>query len=181
MAATPRASDDHAPPRPVRTARDRIIVTAGTYTAKYRDGSGIVREVATGCRDESAARSVLTELEIASGSGMHSDDYRGCRNRPPGDAAASISTPTCSSWRLTGSRLSIGRMSAGRRPARRGLPAWTARRPGRESLERVGSWHKLRPAWARTRTYRAAAVAFCNWCVETGRLFGKPLRSCAES
>ncbi len=36
---------------------------AGTYTAKYRDGSGIVRKVATGCRDESAARSVLTELE----------------------------------------------------------------------------------------------------------------------
>ena len=34
-----------------------------TYTAKYRDGSGIVREVATGCRDESAARSVLAELE----------------------------------------------------------------------------------------------------------------------
>ena len=36
---------------------------AGTYTAKYRDGSGIVRKVATGCRDESAARSVLADLE----------------------------------------------------------------------------------------------------------------------
>lgn len=41
----------------------RIVVTARTYTAKYRDGSGIVREVATGCRDESAARSVLGKLE----------------------------------------------------------------------------------------------------------------------
>jgi hypothetical protein len=36
---------------------DRLVITARTYTAKYRDGSGIVREVATGCRDESAARS----------------------------------------------------------------------------------------------------------------------------
>ena len=36
---------------------------AGTYTAKYRDGSGIVRKVTTGCRDESAARSILTKLE----------------------------------------------------------------------------------------------------------------------
>ena len=31
--------------------------------AKYRDGSGIVKEVATGCRDESAARSILGKLE----------------------------------------------------------------------------------------------------------------------
>src|SRR5512136_2668763 len=48
---------------PLTAAGDRITVEAGTYTAKYRDGSGIVRKVATGCRDESAARSVLTELE----------------------------------------------------------------------------------------------------------------------
>ena len=39
------------------------MITARTYTAKYRDGSGIVREVATGCRDESAARSILGKLE----------------------------------------------------------------------------------------------------------------------
>ena len=42
---------------------DRIVITAKTYTAKYRDGSGMVQEVATGCRDESAARSLLTDLE----------------------------------------------------------------------------------------------------------------------
>jgi hypothetical protein len=36
---------------------------AATFTAKYRDGEGIVREVATGCRDEQAARSVLARLE----------------------------------------------------------------------------------------------------------------------
>ena len=42
---------------------DRIVVEARTFTAKYRDGSGVVREVATGCRDETAARSVLGELE----------------------------------------------------------------------------------------------------------------------
>ncbi|MBL8815962.1 MAG: site-specific integrase [Planctomyces sp.] len=55
----------------VRTARvtigkdglPRIVDTAGTFTARYRDGEGIVREVATGCRDEMAARAVLGELE----------------------------------------------------------------------------------------------------------------------
>ena len=33
---------------------DRIVVTAKTYTAKYRDGSRVVREVATGYRTEAA-------------------------------------------------------------------------------------------------------------------------------
>ena len=42
---------------------DRIIEDAKTFTAKYRDGNGIVRELATGCRDETAARSVLADLE----------------------------------------------------------------------------------------------------------------------
>ena len=41
----------------------RIVVESGTYVAKYRDGSGIVCEVSTGCRDEAAARSVLNQLE----------------------------------------------------------------------------------------------------------------------
>src|SRR5208282_5503392 len=42
---------------PLTAAGTRITVEAGTYTAKFRDGSGIVRKVTTGCRDESAARS----------------------------------------------------------------------------------------------------------------------------
>jgi hypothetical protein len=46
-----------------RDGSDRIVLTVGTYTAKYRDGQGVVREVATGCRDEVAARSILTQLE----------------------------------------------------------------------------------------------------------------------
>ena len=51
---------------PVARGKDgslRILKRAATYTAKYRNGQGIVVEKATGCRDEGAARSVLTELE----------------------------------------------------------------------------------------------------------------------
>ena len=50
----------------VTTGRDgstRILEETRTYTAEYRDGEGIVREVATKCRDEDAARSILTKLE----------------------------------------------------------------------------------------------------------------------
>src|SRR5262245_9509046 len=50
----------------VTTGRDgqpRIVLVARTYLAKYRDGQGIVREMATGCRDEQAARAILADLE----------------------------------------------------------------------------------------------------------------------
>ncbi|WP_164103222.1 hypothetical protein [Candidatus Laterigemmans baculatus] len=43
---------------PVTVGKDgteRITTEAATYTAKYRDGDDIVREVATGCRDKQAA------------------------------------------------------------------------------------------------------------------------------
>ena len=65
------------------------MITAGTYTAKYRDGSGIVREMATGCRDESAARSILGKLERRAElvKGEVLDRRRRCHNRPPGHAA----------------------------------------------------------------------------------------------
>jgi len=41
----------------------RICDEAATYTAKYRDGAGQVREVPTGCKDLTAARAVLVDLE----------------------------------------------------------------------------------------------------------------------
>ncbi|MEM6364291.1 MAG: tyrosine-type recombinase/integrase, partial [Planctomycetota bacterium] len=49
----------------VTAAKDgtpRIRTKAKTYTAKYRDGEGIVREVATGCTDKEAATAVLNDL-----------------------------------------------------------------------------------------------------------------------
>ncbi|MCX7418872.1 MAG: site-specific integrase [Planctomycetia bacterium] len=50
----------------VTTSEDgglRIQTEAATYTAKFRDGLGHIREVSTGCRDEDAARSILGKLE----------------------------------------------------------------------------------------------------------------------
>jgi len=40
--------------------RKRIRTEAATYTAEYRDGDGIVRRKATGCRDKEAARAIQT-------------------------------------------------------------------------------------------------------------------------
>lgn len=48
---------------PLTASGARIRVEAATFTARYRDGRGLVVEVATGCRSEDAARQVLAGLE----------------------------------------------------------------------------------------------------------------------
>ncbi len=47
----------------VEGAEPRIQTKSETWYAKYRDGNGIVREIATGCRDKQAAMMKLAELE----------------------------------------------------------------------------------------------------------------------
>ena len=52
----------------------------------------------------------------------------------------------------------------------------------RESLERWLVRQEKAGMGARTRnTYRAAAVAFCNWCIETGRLLFNPFGNVAKA
>ena len=46
-----------------RDGAERIVTDSPTWLAKFRDGRGLIREVSTGCRDETAARSVLGEFE----------------------------------------------------------------------------------------------------------------------
>jgi integrase len=41
----------------------RLRVKAGTYTAQFKDGAGVVRRVSTGCKTLDAARAVLADLE----------------------------------------------------------------------------------------------------------------------
>jgi len=51
---------------PVTTGQngaDRIRDESATYVGRYRDGNGLVVEVSTGCRDKTAAQSVLADLE----------------------------------------------------------------------------------------------------------------------
>ena len=46
-----------------KNGQEQLVSESGRYVAKYRDGFGQVQIVPTGCRDEQAARRVLTELE----------------------------------------------------------------------------------------------------------------------
>ncbi|MGI6417092.1 MAG: hypothetical protein ACOX1P_15625 [Thermoguttaceae bacterium] len=162
---------------PVTTGKngcDRIIVTAGTYTAKYRDGSGIVREVATGCRDESAARSVLTELEKraervrggilttaedavidhqATPLAEHIDAFISHAGRWPGSALAPtrLSPPDSQAgWQMTAAGGRLANIDAG------AFERWLV------ATSRIG--HERGAA---RNKYRAQAwLSFLNWCVE---------------
>ncbi len=51
---------------PLTTGKDgaeRITLESPFYVAKYRDGAGVVQVVPAGCKDETAARQVLADLE----------------------------------------------------------------------------------------------------------------------
>ena len=50
----------------VTTGQDgalRVVEPSLFFVAKFRDGSGVVQTISTGCRDEQAARRVLADLE----------------------------------------------------------------------------------------------------------------------
>ena len=46
-----------------KSGKYRISLTATTYTARFRDGDGVLVERPTGCKDETAAKGVLAGLE----------------------------------------------------------------------------------------------------------------------
>ena len=71
---TARASDSPAGPTAGarrKTAKvtttdagaNRLVFTSPFWRCRYRDGTGVVRDVPTGCRDEVAAQGVANELQ----------------------------------------------------------------------------------------------------------------------
>jgi len=165
----------------VTTGKDgspRLLIEADTWTAKYRNGSGLVCEVATGCHDETAARNVLAELvkrreNVKSGITTAAQDavidHQGTPISEHVDAyLIHLATKTSDAHRENVARnlrrivaeCKFGRLAHLDRSA---VESWMIRK----QAEGMG---------ARTRnTHRAAIVAFANWCVESRRLTVNPL------
>jgi len=173
-----RGKNRTAPTTTGRDGSDRIVVQAGTYTAKYRDGQGIVREVATGCRDETAARQVLADLQrraelvkakVITASEDATANHQASLFEEHIVAHADYQRAkdlNLVSIRNTESRLR--QVAADCRFCRLGDLNATA----------LGKWlasQKSAGMGAGTRNeYRAACVAFGNWCVATNRLVSNP-------
>ena len=173
---------------PVTTGRDgtaRIVITARTYTAKYRDGNNQIQEVATGCRDKTAAESVLADLERRAervrGGLLTADEAAAIdhQERPFGEHIDAYLL------KLEANGTSLTHRANVRRNLQRLAVDCQFKRLGnlaREALERWLVAQEKAGMGPRTRnTYRAAAVAFCNWCMETGRLLTNPFAKVAKA
>jgi integrase len=171
ITATVRTLDD---------GRQVIDQPTGCYYAKYRDASGEVRRVSTGCKDESNARQFLANLErkaerVKAGVVSHSElavsDHVAAPIQGHIDAYAATlgdgqharetrryleRLAEALAWRNLGDlrRDALELWLAGQaRPTPDGKPARSAR-------TRAG--------------FQTAAVAFCNWLVEARRLPANP-------
>jgi integrase len=157
---------------------ERIVTESPFYVAKYRDGAGVVREEATGCRDETAARRVLADLErraelvrsgVMTAAEAAVSDHQ---SAPLAEHFAAYLTSleakgACDEHRTERER-QLRRLAADC-----SFAALADLR--RETLERWLTARAQAGMGARTRnSYLCSALAFCNWCVETSRLIANP-------
>jgi len=162
-----------------RDGADRLLVEARTFVAKYRDGAGIVRTTATGCRDETAARRVLADLErraelvkagvmtagedsVADHQGIPLDSH--FRDYLDHQEVAGVSPA-----RIKDTRYQLGRIA-------RDCGFRTLRDLDAGTFERWLTRCKNDGMAAGTRNrYRESLVGFTNWCVAAGRLLVNPV------
>ena len=161
-----------------RNGSERIVTEATTFTAKYRDGNGHIREVSTGCRDETAARSVLGELERRGElvkAGVMTTAENSVADHQSDSLARHIET-FAESMRAKG--CCTDHRAKTERYLRRLSDDCEFRFLGDLKKEAFERWivKKQKAGWsARNRNaYQTALVTFANWCVDNARLIANP-------
>jgi integrase len=180
----PVVTDENGLPRLGADGAPRITLTASTYTAKYRDGAGFLVEVATGCRDKTAAEQFLANLErqterVLAGVATATEckavehqqagiaghfaaflDHRKARGRccRPDETLSQLTrvADACGFTKLADVNAAA-------------LERWLSV----QAENGTGA--------ARRNKYRATWVAFCNWAVRSGRLLTNPLVAVAKA
>jgi integrase len=172
----------------------RLRERAGTYSAQYRDGDGIVRRVPTGCRSADAARAVLADLE------RRAEHVKaGIVTQAEANVAEHADTPVVehvaayvdalARKRGKGARrtVSSAHVTGVDRTLRRAVAECGFRRLRDLHRDAVERWvHRLleppagtgttprRPAARTVNAKLATLTAWGNWLVESGRLTGNP-------
>ncbi|HEX3313583.1 MAG TPA: site-specific integrase, partial [Gemmataceae bacterium] len=162
-----------------RDGTDRVEIESPFYFARYRDGADVVRIVPTGCKDETAARAVLGELE------RRAEHVRsGIMTANEESAVQHLTRP-----------IEEHRVAYVERMRTEGLSSKYRSETGQHltrifadckiamlrdlDRERFEQWlASLIDAGASPRTrncYRDDLVTFAKWCIETGRLVENPL------
>ena len=173
---------------PTTTGRDgatRIVVESGKWLAKYRDASGIIREVATGCKDKGAAQSILAKLERRQEL-VRSEVISAAEESVADHQATRLAEHLESYIRsLKAAGRSDRHINDTERLARQ-IAADCGFRVLRDiEAGSVESWlvEKLNGKMAaRTRnSYLTALKGFCSWCVRNRRLTTNPLAGIAKA
>ena len=166
---------------PATTAADgspRIVSTSRKWLAKYRNGDGLVVEVPTDCTDKTAAEQVLRELErqaerIRAGYATTAEVKAVDHQRTPIAAHFGAfvdhrkARGRCARPQETLSQLQRVADACG---------FSTLREVDGDAFERWLSEHgEAGMSAGRRNKYRGTWVAFCNWCIRTGRLLTNPL------
>lgn len=167
----------------------KIIRYSPTYLAQYRDADGQRVIESTGCRDEQAARHVLAELvkrvEHIKAGIISTQQCRTADHAKVGfNEHINVYLEHLQAKTIRGKRVSIDHRINVQRQLEKLIDDCKFRRLidiTRDSMEKWMNRSEKDGMGARTRnTYRAAIIAFCNWCVETDRMAANPLaRLCA--
>ena len=156
----------------------RIQTDAATFTAKFRNGQGIVREISTGCRDEDAARSVLSKLErraelVKSEIISSAEDATADHQLTPLDRHFAAFHEHRTAKGLTPVRIANTKSRLDRLADECGFG-----RLADCSADALTRWLNCRQANGMSpgnrNEYRQELVGFGNWCVETHRLSVNP-------
>jgi hypothetical protein len=164
---------------------DRLLIESGTFTAKYRTGTGLVVETATGCRDETAARRVLGELErrgelVKSGVMTAAEDAIADHQSTLLEQHFDAFDVSLQAKGVT----KVYREDCGRYLRRVAADCRFTHLSDmkREAFE---SWLAIRTTEgmsARSRNaYRETLISFCNWCVGTRRLLSNPFSKVSKA
>ncbi len=164
--------------------QERIVVETPTFFADYRDGNGHLRRVATGCKDETAARAVLAGLEkraekvrsgiITTAENAMADHQHTALADHLAEFIATMQAAGRAESHVTGTERLIQRV----------IDELNLRRLSNIQAEAVERWLAQQSKaqtgktamGARTRnSYLIALRSFCNWCVERDRLPFNPL------
>ena len=163
----------------------RVVIRSATYTAKYRDAAGSVKEVSTKCRDKQAAAAVLAELE------------READRERAGIVTSEESTSLSNSGKPLSGHLdsySSARKAEGLAERQVGetreLIEKICRECGFKTLASVQR-HKVEEWLAtlaesgtgarRRNIYLESIRAFLRWCVNGNRLLADPLKGIARA
>jgi integrase len=153
------------------------------YMAKYRDGSGNVVEVSTGCRDETAARQVLADLmkrseHVRAGILTAAEDAVIEHQAIPLMDHQEAYLRYLEGKRVHGRCVSANHCSNVRHNLARLIRDCRFERLSHLARPTVERWLEQREKEgmaARTRNaHLAAIIAFGNWCVQTHRLVANP-------